>query len=62
MLAARDSRLSRNVATYNQPTFQQESALKLYGCSMPETDKSYSDLQCVAAAFLTTHIRRSEHG
>ncbi len=38
MLAASDSRLSRIVAHENLPTFQQKPALKLYGCSMSETD------------------------
>ncbi len=50
MLAASYSRLPRIVANENLPTFQQKPALKLYGCSMSETDQSCSD-QCVAATF-----------
>ena len=51
MLAASDSRLPRIVAHESLPTFQQQPALKLYGCSMSETDQSCSDLQSVAATF-----------
>ena len=42
MLAASDSRLPRIVAHENLPTFQQKPSLKLYGCSMSETDQSCS--------------------
>ncbi len=63
MLAASDSRLPRIVAHENLPTFQQKPSLKLYGCSMSETDQSCSDLQYAAAAFhphskhVTQHTR-----
>ncbi len=57
MLAASYSRLPRIVANENLPTFQQKPALKLYGCSMSETDQSYSDRQCAERhSILTTHV------